>query len=99
MSNLTKKSAKELHDGFLSKQWSALEIAKAHLDEIKAHDSTIQSFLSVFEDKMLAKAALLDRKLQNNEPIGAMAGVPVAIKDNIHIKGEKTTAASKILEH
>ncbi len=99
MSNLTKKSAKELHDGFLNKQWSAVEIAKAHLEEIRAHDSTIQSFLSVFEDKTLAKAALLDKKLKNNEPMGAMAAVPVAIKDNIHMKGEKTTAASKILEH
>jgi aspartyl-tRNA(Asn)/glutamyl-tRNA(Gln) amidotransferase subunit A len=99
MENLTRKSAKELHDGFLNKEWTAVEIARAHLDEIDRHDPKIQSFLQVFHDKALAKAAKLDQKLANGEPLGKMAAVPIAIKDNIHIKGEKTTAASKILEN
>ncbi|NBU62606.1 MAG: Asp-tRNA(Asn)/Glu-tRNA(Gln) amidotransferase subunit GatA [Chlamydiae bacterium] len=98
MQNLTKKSAKELHEGFLKKEWTAVEIAKAHLQAIDENDNQIQSFLAVFSDKTLAKAVHLDQKLARNEPMGKMAGVPIAVKDNIHIRGEKTTAASKILQ-
>jgi aspartyl-tRNA(Asn)/glutamyl-tRNA(Gln) amidotransferase subunit A len=99
MMHLSKKSAKELHDGFMKKEWSALEIAKAHLAEIEAREGEIQAFLAVFSEKTLSQAVKLDRKLAQGEPLGRLAGVPVAIKDNIHIKNEKTTAASKILEN
>jgi aspartyl-tRNA(Asn)/glutamyl-tRNA(Gln) amidotransferase subunit A len=87
MQNLTKKSAKELHEGFLKKEWTAVEIAKAHLQAIDENDNQIQSFLAVFSDKTLAKAVHLDQKLARNEPMGKMAGVPIAVKENIHIRG------------
>ncbi len=97
--SLTKKSAKELHDGFLRKEWSALEIAKAHLEEIQGKDGKIRAFLSVFEPRVLAQAQKLDEKHQRKSPLGKMAAVPIALKDNIHLKGEISTAGSKTLEH
>ncbi|MFZ4773392.1 MAG: Asp-tRNA(Asn)/Glu-tRNA(Gln) amidotransferase subunit GatA [Chlamydiia bacterium] len=99
MDNLTKKSAKELHDGFIRKEWTATEIAKAHLEHIAEKEGSIQAFLSVFEDQILTQAAKLDEKRAQNTPLGSLAAVPVAFKDNILIKGERATAGSKILEN
>src|ERR1700690_3050791 len=57
------------------------------------------AFLSVLGERMLLKAEQLDRKRAHNLPIGRLAGIPVAIKDNMHIAGEITTCASKFLSH
>jgi aspartyl-tRNA(Asn)/glutamyl-tRNA(Gln) amidotransferase subunit A len=99
MTELTKLNAKALNEGFLNKKWTAVEIAHAHLDLIEKNDPHIGAFLSVHHDKAIAKAKRLDDKLAQNAPLGRMAAVPVAIKDNIHIQGEITTAGSKILQN
>jgi len=92
-------SAYELHHLFLSGKVSAEEIATHFLQRIEKLDPQLQSFLTVFPEKTLEKAKNLDQRRKKGEPLGKMAAVPVAIKDNMHIKGEITTCASKFLQN
>lgn len=87
----------EIRDRFLSGKLSAVEITKAFLQRIEEHDGKIGAFLIVFKEKALERARLLDAKLAKGEKLGKLAGIPIAIKDNINIKGEITSCASKFL--
>lgn len=90
-------SAKELHKKFVEGKLSATEIVQAYLKRIESLDKDVGAFLAVFPEKALAKAKALDEKRKAGAKLGKLAGIPIAIKDNIHIKGETTTCASKFL--
>lgn len=90
-------SAIALRDKFIKGELSAVEIVKTFLNRIDKLDGHIGAFLSVFPERALEKAKLLDEKRKNKEPLGKLAGIPIAIKDNIHVKGELSTCASKFL--
>jgi aspartyl-tRNA(Asn)/glutamyl-tRNA(Gln) amidotransferase subunit A len=92
-------SAYELHEAFLKKEISAQKIAKYFIDRIKHYDPKLNSFLEVLENRILIKAKNLDLKQKNNEPLGKLAGIPIAIKDNMHIEGEITTCGSQFLSN
>ena len=94
--NLTIKS---FHDGLVKKKFSALEIAKEFFKRIASTNEDIGAYLSLNEERALSDAEALDFAIGEGEKIGLLAGVPLAIKDNILIKGLPATAASKILEH
>lgn len=87
----------ELRDKFLKKEFSAVSIVTAFLDRISQYDGQIGAFLTVFSERALAKAKTLDAKLASGHAMGKLAAIPIAIKDNIHLKGEITTCASKFL--
>lgn len=91
-------SAHAIHDAFVAHEISAVEITKQHLNLIQKLDPDIKAFLHVCEEKALQKAAALDLKRSQGKPLGKLAGVPIVIKDNIHMRGEKTTCASRILQ-
>lgn len=90
-------SAIALRDKFLKGELSAVEITQTFLNRIEKLDGQIGAFLSVFPERALTKAKELDEKLRKGEKLGKLAGIPIAIKDNIHVKGEITTCASKFL--
>ncbi len=90
---------KKFHDGLLNKEFSALEITQAYFKQIKKEDKKIGAYLSLAEESALRQAEAVDIALAKNEELGALAGVPLAIKDVILIKGQPATAASKILEN
>ena len=99
MNELVKLSVLEMRDGLLTKKFSAVDLAKAHLEEIKATNSTYNSFLTITEELALAQAAAADVKLslqKTNSPI--LTGIPVAIKDQLVTEGVETTCASKMLK-
>lgn len=99
MKHLHLLSAISLRNAFLEGEISAVEIAEYFLNRIAKHDPKLQAFLSVFESQAMLKAESLDRKRAHNKPLGKMAAIPVAIKDNMHIEGEITTCASRFLKN
>jgi len=92
-------TAKQLHDSFIKGDLSAVQIAQGYLAQVKKHENQVGSLLSLDESSILENAEALDLKRKENRPLGSLAAVPVAIKDNIHVKGQTTTCASKILEN
>lgn len=92
-----KKSAIELRDLFLEKKLTALEITTYFLKRIEKFDPTLKCFINVLSKRALNKAKELDEKLKNNEPVGRLSAIPIAIKDNMHIFDEITTCASQFL--
>ncbi|HEM5145926.1 TPA: Asp-tRNA(Asn)/Glu-tRNA(Gln) amidotransferase subunit GatA [Streptococcus suis] len=89
------KTIDELHDLLVKKEISAVELTKATLEDIKSREGAVDAFLTITEDAALAQAAALDEKGIDAENV--MAGIPLAVKDNISTKGILTTAASKML--
>ncbi|HFI2431231.1 TPA: Asp-tRNA(Asn)/Glu-tRNA(Gln) amidotransferase subunit GatA [Streptococcus suis] len=89
------KTIDELHDLLVKKEISAVELTKATLEDIKSREGAVDAFLTITEDAALAQAAALDEKGIDVDNV--MAGIPLAVKDNISTKGILTTAASKML--
>ena len=77
---------------------SAVSLVKEALEKAKKYASH-NIFISLNEEEALKKAAEIDRKIQNGESVGRLAGVPYALKDNFLSKQGNTTAASKILSN
>jgi aspartyl-tRNA(Asn)/glutamyl-tRNA(Gln) amidotransferase subunit A len=77
---------------------SAETITAAFLAQIHATDDKVRAFLRVDDDGALATARQVDAKRRRGEKLGALAGVPVAVKDVLCIAGQPTTCGSKILE-
>jgi aspartyl-tRNA(Asn)/glutamyl-tRNA(Gln) amidotransferase subunit A len=91
-------SAIEIHEKFVQGEISAVEIATHFLMRIQKIDQQVGAFLEIFEKDILYQASELDAKRVRKEPLGALAGVPIAVKDNINVTGYETTCASKILK-
>lgn len=97
--NLHYFSATQLRDGFLQGHYTAVDIAEYFLRRVERYNQQLGAFLSILGPRMLLKAEALDRKRSHNQPLGRLAGVPVAIKDNMHISQEITSCASKFLSN
>lgn len=90
-------SAIELRDRFIRGEVSAKAIIQHFLSRIDALDPQIGSFLSVLKERALNRAEALDNKRSAGQRLGKLAGIPIAVKDNINIEGEITTCGSKFL--
>ncbi|MGO1622272.1 Asp-tRNA(Asn)/Glu-tRNA(Gln) amidotransferase subunit GatA [Flaviflexus sp.] len=98
MSELLTKTALQLADMMAAGEITSVELTRASLDRIKAHNPTINAFLHVDEEGALATAREVDEKRAAGEKLGRLAGIPIAIKDNLVIRGMPTTCGSKMLE-
>ncbi len=76
---------------------TAEEITRYYLAQIAEKNPQINAFVEVFEADAIAQAKAVDAKKARGEKLGALAGVPVGIKDNILYKGHKATCCSKML--
>ncbi len=84
-------------DALARKEYSALELADAHLEEIKRRDGEIHAYLEAWEESARAEAKRADVELAEGHG-GPLCGIPLAIKDNILMEGRVASAASKMLE-
>ena len=92
------KSLFEIKELLESGKISSVELTKMCLEQIK-HTQNINALISVCEDFALKTAKRVDEDRKNGKKLGALAGIPIVIKDNINLKGTKTTCASKFLEN
>lgn len=90
---------KKFHEGLVKKEFSAFDVVETHFKYIETKDKEIGAYLSLAKDEALKQAEKTDIAVAKNEPVSALAGVPLAIKDNILITGQPATAGSKILEN
>jgi aspartyl-tRNA(Asn)/glutamyl-tRNA(Gln) amidotransferase subunit A len=91
-------SASAIREQIAAGRVSATEICREHLARIEQHNSRLNAFNTVAADRALARAAEVDRQRAAGKPLGALAGVPVALKDNLCVRGMRTTASSRILD-
>jgi len=89
----------ELHDKLINQEITAVQLVEDYFKVIQEKDSKIQAFLTLTKVQALEEAEKVDEKINRGGKIGILEGIPYAIKDNILVKGVKTTAGSKILEN
>ena len=95
---LTDLTACEMRQAVLERRLSACEAADACLAAIQRLDTKVKAFLSVAPENARRRAAEIDRRLAAGENVGLLAGIPVAVKDNMcTADGQPTTCASRIL--
>jgi aspartyl-tRNA(Asn)/glutamyl-tRNA(Gln) amidotransferase subunit A len=107
-SELIRRTAADLADALARREVSSVELTRAHLDRIAAVDGErddagvavgpgVHAFLHVAADQALADAAAVDAARAAGDPLPALAGVPIAVKDVMATQGLPTTCASRIL--
>lgn len=77
---------------------SAVSVLEDHLGRIDSHEPQVHAFNSIERDAALAQASAVDEAVAQGEQVGPLAGVPIAIKDNLCMRGVPTTCSSRILE-
>ena len=95
--SLTELTAAELGRKIQKGEVTAVEAAADALEQIRAKDPELHCFLTVDEEAVRQQAARVQERIRKGELSGPLAGVPVAVKDNICTEGLRTTCASRIL--
>ena len=98
MTTATLQSVRGVREQVARGEVSALEICRDHLTRIEAANPRLNAFNTVIADRALERAAEIDRRRAAGDALGPLAGVPVALKDNLCVRGVCTTASSRILD-
>ncbi len=98
MSGLVGRTAAEIRRRVAAREVSCEDVVRDHLDRIAAREPGLDAFLLVSADRALGRARRLDAALAAGEPAPPLAGVPLAVKDVLHVEGLPTTCGSRALE-
>ena len=96
--NVEKLTVKEILKGLDKKEFTSVELVNAYFDRIEKYENEIGAFVTLTKEEALKAAEESDARRANGEKLGALEGVPIAIKDNMCTKGIKTTCSSRMLE-
>ena len=97
MTEVTELSAVALRDAIAAGDVSAVDAAEGYLAAIESRDPAVGAYNEVLAEQALAQARAVAAKRAAGESLGPLAGVPVALKDNMCTSWGKTTCSSKIL--
>jgi len=92
-------SAHELAKMYRNKETTVLEVVESIYKRIEEKEPEIKAYLSLDKENALKQAEEIQKEFDEGKDLPALAGIPIAIKDNICTKGVKTTCASKMLEN
>ena len=98
LSEKNRRTLLEISSDLKEKKISSTELVKACLDKIDANDGAVKAFLSVDRDAALASAAEADKRRAEGRALSDFDGIPIGIKDNIAVRGETLSCASKLLK-
>ncbi len=90
-------TARAIRDAVAARRLSAVEVCRSCLSQIEQRDQALRAFITVDRHGALARAEALDRRVAAGSHL-PLAGVPVAVKDNLCTAGTRTTAGSRILD-
>ena len=92
-------TAHEAHEGLVKKSFSSLELTQSFYLQIKNVDSKVAAYLTLIEEEAYRQAKQADERIARGERVNDLTGIPLALKDILCTESERTTCASKILEH
>ena len=99
MKNICELTAHEIREAYANKELKVVDVVKAFYEKIKVDDEKIKGYITLCEEEAIKTAEDIQAKFDAGEEMGPLAGVPIAIKDNMCTRGLKTTCASKMLEN
>ena len=97
--NITELTVHELQQKLKSKELTIKEIMESYCERINEKEPEVEAFVTTYLEEAKAEAQKVQEKLDNGEDLGKYAGIPIGIKDNLCMKGTKTTCSSKMLEN
>jgi aspartyl-tRNA(Asn)/glutamyl-tRNA(Gln) amidotransferase subunit A len=93
------RTAREIRDLIVSGDASAVDICTDALTRMDRVNGSLNAFNLIASERALARAGEIDRQRSSGAALGPLAGVPVVLKDNMCVRGMRTTASSKILDN
>lgn len=97
--NLYEKTATELSKMLAAREISAVELVQSVFERINEVEGKVGAYITLTKELAMEQAARIDEKRSDGRTLSPLAGIPLAVKDNIGIKGVPLTCASKMLEH
>ena len=97
--NITELTVYELQQKLKRKELTIAEILESYCNRINEKEPEVEAFVTTYLEEAKAEAQKVQEKLDNGEDLGEYAGIPIGIKDNLCMKGTKTTCSSKMLEN
>lgn len=94
----TTLTARTAHEHLVSGDFTAHDLVQTYLSRAHERNGELNAYLEIFDDALIA-AEEIDARRARGEELGPLAGIPIAMKDNILIKGKIASSASKILEN
>ena len=89
--SIISKSATQQREMLRTGELTSVELTTAYLEQIRTRESAVQAFVHINEQQALDAAEQIDTRRATGEPLGDLAGIPVAVKDNLCSEGVPTT--------